>query len=205
MSIVGITRVAAIAGLALLAACSIQPDTAPRAIPADERGLLDPLTPEGGEADGSTRVFLVVDTDDGEAQLRAVARGVDATPTAALTELFKGVNDQEDEAGLSTAIPAGLVLLGARSIAGTLQVDVSEEILDLPGPALELAVAEIVFTASELDGVREVRLKVNGQNREWPDGGGELQNRALTAYDYPGLAESSQPAYPPIPSGTISP
>lgn len=187
----------------LVTSCSIQPDPAPREIPQDDRGLLDPVTPEGGEAAGSTRVFLVVEGDDGERRLRSVQRGVDATATAALEELFKGANDQEDEAGLGTAIPDGLMLLGARPVAGTLQVDVSEEILDVPVPTLILAVAGIVFTASELDGVREVRLKVNGQNRPWPDGRGELQTRPLTVYDYPGLAESSQPAYPPVPSGTV--
>lgn len=184
------------------AACSIQPDTAPREIPQDDRGLLDPVTPVGGEAAGSTRVYLVTERG-GERRLRSVQRGVDATPSAALEELFKGANDQEDEAGLGSAIPDGLQLLSSRSVAGTLQVDVSEEILDVPGPALILAVAEIVFTASELDGVREVRLKVNGENLPWPDGRGELQSRTLTVYDYPGLAESSQPAYPPIPSGLL--
>jgi hypothetical protein len=186
--------------LIAVSACSIQPDTAPREIPQHDRGLLDPVTPEGGEAAGSTRVYLVADRS-GERRLRAVQRGVDATPSAALEELFKGANDQEDEAGLGTAIPDGLQLLSSRSVAGTLQVDVSEEILDVPGPALILAVAEIVFTASELDGVREVRLKVNGENLPWPDGQGELQSRPLTVYDFPGLAESAQPPYPPIPSG----
>jgi spore germination protein GerM len=186
--------------LLALGACSIQPDTAPREIPQNDRGLLSPVAPEGGEAAGSTRVYLVAERG-GERRLRAVARGVDATPSAVLEELFKGANDQEDEAGLGTTIPPGLQLLSSRSVAGTLQVDVSEEILDVPGPALIFAVAEIVFTASELDGVREVRLKVNGENVPWPDGQGELQSRPLSVYDYPGLAESSQPPYPPIPSG----
>jgi len=198
----------ALAALLLLAGatagCSIQPDTAPRDIPPGERGLLDPVTPEGGEAAGSTRVYLVVERGDGEPQLRAVQRAVEATPTAALEELFKGANDQEVESGLGTAIPAGLRLLSARPIAGTLQVDVSSEILDLPGPSLVRAVAQIVFTATELGGVREVRVKVDGESREWPDGRGELQTRTLTTYDYPGLAESSQPAYPPVPSGTVA-
>jgi spore germination protein GerM len=200
-----LARRAALGVLLALAstACSIQPDTAPREIPQGDRGLLDPVTPAGGEAAGSTRVYLVAGQGDGERHLRSVQRDVDATPTDALEELFKGANDQEDEAGLGTAIPADLRLLSARPVAGTLQVDVSSEILDLPVPMLVLAVAQIVFTGSELDGVREVRLKVDGENREWPDGRGELQTRTLTVYDYPGLAESSQPAYPPIPSGTV--
>ena len=196
------TLAALVLAAAATTACSIQPDTAPREIPQNDRGLLDPVPPEGGEAAGSTRVYLVAERDGGERFLRSAQRGVDATPVAALEELFKGPNDAEDEAGLGSAIPAGLRLLSARLVAGTLQVDVSEELLDVPVPALIYAVAEIVFTASELDGVDEVRLRVNGQSREWPDGRGELQSRPLTTYDFPGYAESTQPAYPPIPSGT---
>jgi hypothetical protein len=47
-----------------------------------------------------------------------------------------------------------------------------------------------------------VRIRVDGQTRDWPDGNGELQTRPLTVYDYPGLAESAQPPYPPVPSET---
>ena len=178
----------------LLTACSIQPDTAPRAIRQDDRGLLDPRDAGGRRAAGSTRVFLVVENDDGErAPALGAARRRRSAPTAVLEELFQGANDDEDEAGLGTAIPEGLVLLGARPVAGTLQVDVGEEILDLPVPSLILAVAGIVLTASELDGVREVRLKVNGRNRPWPDGRGELQT-TLTVYDYPG--SPSRPSRP---------
>jgi spore germination protein GerM len=192
---------ALLGGLALaVTACSIQPDTAPREIPVDDRGLLEPVAAEGGERAGTTRVYFVGDTDEGEPRLRAVPRDVDATPMDALQELLKGTNDQEAEIGLRTSLPPELTLLSARMVAGTLQVDVTDEILDLPAPALQLAVAEIVFTASELDRVRDVRLRVDGQSRAWPDGSGELTTAPLTVYDYPGLAESTQPAYPPIPS-----
>jgi spore germination protein GerM len=189
-----------VALLGVAAACSIQPDTSPRDIPQGDGAILDPVDPEGGEAAGSTRVFLVND-EDGDPHLRSVLRSVDATPTAVLTELFKGPNDQEDAAGLRTSLPDGLVLNSARVGAGNLVVDVGPAILDLPTPALRLAVAQIVFTASELDGINTVRLRVDGQDRAWPDGQGELQTDPLTTYDYPGLAESSQPPYPPIPSG----
>ncbi len=57
-----------------------------------------------------------------------------------------------------------------------------------------------MFTGNELDGVRSVRILVDGANQPWPDGSGELQDRPLTVYDYPGLAESAQPPYPPVPS-----
>jgi hypothetical protein len=34
----------------------------------------------------------------------------------------------------------------------------------------------------------------------WPRGNGELTDDPLTAYDFPGLVESTQPAFPGTPS-----
>jgi spore germination protein GerM len=196
------TQVAlALALLAVASACAIQPDASPRDIPSADRALSDPLVPaEGGESAGTTRVYLVKETDDGTPQLRAVLRSVDPTPNGVMQELFKGPNSQEEDDGVTTAVPRGLVLRSARSGAGVLNVDVSSELLDEPAPKLQLAIAQIVFTASGLEGVRRVRVTVIGTSRPWPDGEGELRTSALTVYDYPGLAASTQPAFPPIPS-----
>ncbi len=191
---------AALVAAAVLAGCAIQSDTSPRDIPVADRALSADLPAEGGEAAGSTRVFLVRETDDGTARLKSVPRSVQPTPTAVMQELLKGPNAQEDERGITSALPRGLVLLSARAGAGVMTVDFSAQLLDEPAPRLQLAIAEIVFTASELEEVREVRIRVNGTNRPWPDGQGELQTAPLTVYDYPGLVESTQPAYPPIPS-----
>ena len=45
-----------------------------------------------------------------------------------------------------------------------------------------------------------MRLRVDGEIQAWPAGRGELRNEPLTVYDFPGFAESAQPAYPPVPS-----
>jgi spore germination protein GerM len=195
LGVLGVTGI-----VAVLTGCSIQPDTTPREIPQDDRALSDPVTPaEGGEAAGSTRVFLVKEGDDGQPHLRSARRSIASTPTAVMQELLKGPNAREEAAGITTALPRGLIG-SARSGAGVVTVDVSPQLLDEPAPQLMLAIAQIVFTQSELEGVREVRIRVDGTNRPWPDGQGELRTSALTVYDYPGLAESTQPAYPPIPS-----
>lgn len=188
--------------VAASSSCAIQPDSSPKDIPQGDRAPMELIDPDAGASAGSSRVFLLTsDEDNGERRLRSVLRSVpDASPSAVLQELFRGPNRQEFDAGLRSGLPEGLVLLSARSVAGTLNVDVSSHILELPGSALRLAVAEIVFTASQLDGVRAVRLRVDGKIRGWPDGSGELQNTPLSVYDYPGLAESTQPAYPPVPS-----
>jgi Sporulation and spore germination len=189
-----------VAVAALATACSIKPDSSPQVIPVGDHALNDTFTAEGGEAAGSTRVFLVKEGDDGTAHLTSVLRSVDPTATAVMQELLKGPNAQEEDAGVTSALPRDLVLRSARSGAGVLTVDVSSQLLDEPAPKLLLAIAQIVFTASELEGVREVRIKVNGTIRPWPDGQGELRTTALTVYDYPGIVESSQPPYPAIPT-----
>jgi len=196
-------RVLTALALAVLAtSCAIQPDTSPRDIPNADRALSDPLLgAEGGKSEGSTRVYLVKESDDGTPHLRSVPRSVDPTARGVMEELLKGPNtDEENVDGVTTALPRALVLRSARSGAGVLTVDVSAELLDEPAPKLQLAIAQIVFTGSELEGVREVRVTVRGEIRQWPDGEGELRDEALTVYDYPGLVESTQPAFPPIPN-----
>lgn len=196
------TWLVVVAVVAIPGACAIQPDSSPRDVPVGERALLDPVDPPAGDSEGSSRVFLLNSgEDDGERSLRSALRDVaDPTPKAVLEELILGPNQQELDLGLQTALPADLLVDSARLAAGTLNVDVSAEILDLPGSALGLAVAAIVFTASELPGVRAVRLRVDGEIREWPDGRGELQNDPLTVFDFPGVAESTQPPYPAVPT-----
>jgi spore germination protein GerM len=181
--------------------CAIQPDSAPRDIPAEERGQLDPVAP-GAEATGQSRIYLVTgEGSGGDQELRTVLRDVEPqAPEPVLRALIAGPNQGEFDNGMTSLVPASTTLHSARLVAGTLNVDISAEILDLSGTAVRLAVAQIVFTASELDGVRTVRLRVDGQSRDWPDGRGELQSTPLTVYDYPDMAESAQPPYPPIPS-----
>lgn len=195
-----VVAAAALAGAVAGAGCAIQPDNAPRDIPSAERGQLDPVPP-GPEATGQSRIYLVTDGSGGDSELRTVLRDVEPlTPEAVLTTLIAGPNQGELDAGMTYAVPPSSTLHSAALAATTLNVDLSGEILELPGSSLRDAVAQIVFTGSELEGVRSVRIRVDGQSRDWPDGSGELQNRALTVYDYPGLAESAQPPYPPIPT-----
>ncbi len=196
------TALALTACLAVVTGCAIQPDNAPRDIPTDERGQLDPVPPGAGEATGQSRIYLVTGGGSGgDRELRTVLRDVKPpTPEAVLAALIEGPNQTEIDAGMTSELPPESTLHSARPVAGTLNVDISGELLELPGSSLRFAVAQIVFTGSELDGVRMVRIRVDGQIRAWPDGQGELQTAPLTVYDYPGIAESAQPPYPPVPS-----
>ena len=112
---------------------------------------------------------------------------------------------EQDSEGLRTAIPAGTELRSAQVDGqGTLQVDVSAELLTSSGEVLLDAVAQIVFTGSELDGVERVRLLVDGEAQDWPTSSGDSTREPLSLYDFPDRIPFSQPDYPAIPSPTVA-
>ena len=179
--------------------CAIQPDSEPKDIPAAQRGQLEPPGAQPGQATGSGRVFLVSTATRGESMLRSVLRNA-SEGEPLIAALLDGPNDDELDDGLASALPEALSLNSARLVAGTMIIDLSEEILELNSIELRLAIAQLVFTASEVEGVRSVRIRVAGAVQEWPNGRGELRAESLTVYDYPGIAESAQPAFAPTPS-----
>lgn len=182
-------------------ACAIQPEAAPNDLPAERSDVFgDPAT--GDEAAGTTRVYLLVpaDTDQPE-RLRSVLRDVGNDPAAVLESLFAGPNSEERDQGLDTAIPDDVELLSPpRTVGQVLTINVNSAFDALNPDSLQLAVAQIVNTATTIDRVQAVQLEIDGAERVWPLGSGELTARALTAYDYPGLVESSQPSFPGIPT-----
>jgi spore germination protein GerM len=185
--------------LATITACSIQPESSPSDVPQEQRGNFgDPET--GDEAAGSNTIYLLGASDPDEPQrLRSVSRDVPTTPAAVLRSLFAGPNAEERDEQLDTAIPTDLELLSARTVGQVLTVDVVDAFDELTSDGLRVAVAQIVSTADGIEGVRAVQLRIDGESRVWPLGNGELTDRPLTVYDYPGIIESTQPAYPGIP------
>lgn len=187
---------------AAFAGCAVSEDAGPRDIPLDDLGNFG-VAVAGGEAVGTSRIYLLAPSDGtDEARLRSVARDVPAEPVAVLESLISGPNADELAAQLLTAIPPELAIRSARTIGRVLTVDMNDALGELRTDGLRLALAQIVNTAGEIEGVEAVRLRVDGENRPWPTGNLELVERPLTTYDYPGLVESTQPAYPAIPSRT---
>ena len=196
MKVMLVLAVAAIA----IAGCSIQPEGAPNDLP-DERADVfgDPAT--GDEAAGTNRIYLLAPTDlAAPQQLRSAQRDVPTAAASVLASLFAGPNQSERDAQIDTAIPADIELLAARSVGPVLTVDLNDVFDELTPDGLRLAVAQIVSTATDIEGVESVQLRIEGEPSVWPIGNGELTSRPLRKYDYPGLVESTQPAFPGIPS-----
>ncbi len=183
-----------------LASCSIQVDDAARPIPERERGQFGVVAP-GDVAAGSNRIFLLASgTGDQASRLRSVRRDVPNDPEAIFQSLIDGPNDSEREAGLVTVLPDGLELQTVRQAGRTLTISVNDVFNELTPDALRIAVAQLVATANEIESVENLRLQIDDENQVWPLGDGQNTDRRLTIYDYPGLVESSQPAYPAVPT-----
>jgi spore germination protein GerM len=189
--------------LVTLAACGVENDSAPRKITeANRPNLTSTANQNTGSTSGTDRIYLLAPESPTESRhLRTTQRDVGDSPANRLESLFGSLTVVEVGARLRTAIPDGLLLRSAvLQPSGTLVVDVSDQLLAVSSSALIDAVAQIVFTASDVPSVRAVRLLVDGKNRQWPASDGELQTDPLTVYDYPGFIESSQPAFPAVPS-----
>ncbi len=185
----------------VLGACGIQPDAAPRDLPEDERAVTIDVTPGGSDAVGESRIYLLGPGDEG--LLRSVPR---EAPTRAglLDVLLAGPNDDELAEGWSSVIPPGTRLISTRLQNQTYTINLSPEITELSGQSLAQAVAQIVYTASELDGVEAVQLRVENEELAWPTTASGSTTGPLQVYDFPNVVVSAQPDFPVVPLAPAS-
>lgn len=187
----------AIALWATLSACGLQPDAAPRDLPGDEQAIALSGSNSGSDATGAGRIFLVAPGDD--QLLRSVPR--EASTRRELVEiLLRGPNDTELEAQYSSFIPAGTELLSERSQGQILTIDLAGGITELSGANLARAIAQIVYTVSELEGVEAVKIRVQDEDLAWPKANGETTSDPLRIFDYPNLVVTAQPDFPAVPA-----
>lgn len=178
--------------------CGLTADSAPRDLPADERTLVPAQAATGGQAEGPDRIYLGAPGE--ERLLRSVPR--DAVSRQDLIEiLLAGPNEGELDQQYTTFLPANLELLDTFKQGTILFLDMSDELTELTGQPLSRALAQIVYTATELDGVERVQITVDGNPVSWPRPVGGNTASTLSIYDYPNFAQSSQPAFPGLPSG----
>lgn len=196
-------RVAALAFAAVVlvvSACQVSTNDEPAAVGPIFDELLQPTTTTSPTptTDGATRLvtaYFLRSTEGGE-RLVGVQRSVavDAGPTQVLTNLFDQRPDGTErvgEAGLSSAIPQSAALTSAEVRPGTSTLVVDTEGLfgaESPiGPASRDAAAQIVFTATGLDGVSDVAFLNEGEDIGVLIGSGELAERPVARSDYENL------------------
>jgi spore germination protein GerM len=184
--------------VALLAACGLSENAKPQVIDASEvpRELLavspsSSTTLAASPSTASATVYFLRVTD-GVTHLVPVQREVaDATrPGDRLIALLGAPTAEEGAAGVISSIPSDTVLLDTDLDDTTqeLTIELSRSLFDVQGEELRNAFAQLVWTATELTGIRRVRFVVDGQEYRAPDEAGIEQPGAVTRSDYRTLA-----------------
>lgn len=111
-----------------------------------------------------------------------------AAVRAALQEMLTGPTAVEKATGLSSAIPDGTRLLRVRLAGGIVYADFSGDVESGGGSASMLGrLWQIVYTATQPAGAPQVRILIDGQERQALGGEGVIIDHPL-----------SRPAVPPV-------
>ena len=180
------------AAVAVLVACGVPADeTSPRDIAADnvQFDLLAPSSTSTSTTVGPSDVRIVEVFLLRNEQLAPRERRLPADLDAGdvISALLVGTQGTENQAGYGTAIPEGTELLGASLDGETLSLDLSEELNAVQGERQMIAIAQMVFTATELAGIDGVRFQIEGESVEVPKGDGTLTSSPVRRADYPDL------------------
>jgi spore germination protein GerM len=183
--------------LGLLAACGLTENSRPQVIEASEvpRELLavspsSSTTLAASPTTSAATVYFLRITE-GVTHLVPVQREVaNATrPGDRIIALLGAPTADEIAAGVISSIPSDTVLLDTEldEAAQELTIELSRSLFDVQGEELRNAFAQLVWTATELTGIRRVRFVVDGQDYRAPDEAGIEQPGAVTRADYRAL------------------
>lgn len=125
-----------------------------------------------GPADGGSTLVPVMRTVRG--------RAPDELLAGALAALLAGPTPAERARGLLTEIPAGTRLRAVQVREGVAVVDLSGEVATGGGAtSMQARLWQLVYTGTQLPAARQVRLLVDGQERQALGGEGVLIDRPI--------------------------
>ena len=200
--------VVVVALAALAAACGVPEDDAVVTIPSDDVPfeLASPAAEGATEPESSgnlTAVVYFVDTD--EQRLAPVSRRVEtrASVDARLNALLGDLSQDEIDAGLTTYIADGAALVAPPRLVenGVIVLDFNAAFTEGQASADHLiAVAQVVWTVTDIQGIRAVLFQREGETQRELTGEGEQVPRPLDRGDFLDL----RPQEPTTTSGSTS-
>jgi spore germination protein GerM len=185
-----------LAGLALAAvsvltaACGIPTGGAPTAINKTNVPF-QLLNPGNRDTTGSTlpsavtvpeSIFLVAPSQTVVAVRRDVQ--IPATLSQILGALLEGPTAAESSAGLESFLSATKVQVTATVSGGVATVNFSSNPVQVVGPNQTLAIAQVVYTATEQPGIAGVIIQIAGQPISVPTASGADVSGAVTRFSY---------------------
>jgi spore germination protein GerM len=92
---------------------------------------------------------------------------------SAIKELIKGPTEEEKKEGFSTSLNENTRLLNVSIEGDTVNLDFSKEVEEGGGTLLmESRIAQIVYTATQFEGIKKVRFLIEGKNIDYFSGEG---------------------------------
>ena len=185
-----------LAGLALAAvsvltaACGIPTGGAPTAINKTNVPF-QLLNPGNRDTTGSTlpsavtvpeSIFLVAPSQTVVAVRRDVP--IPATLSQILGALLEGPTEAESSSGLQSFLSATKVQVTATVSGGVATVNFSSNPDQVVGPNQTLAIAQVVYTATEQPGIAGVIIQIAGQPTSVPTASGADVSGAVTRFSY---------------------
>lgn len=172
----------ALMGVALTA-CGVPIDDLPEPVEIElvETPIAEPSVTEDLQA---VPIYLVE-----EGSITSVTRDLPPPRDAAsvLESLLEGTTEPEERTGLRTSIPAETMLLGVEMDGRTAHIDLSRDFAAVGGDEEVLAVAQIVLTVTDVDGVDDVLFYLEGIPTDVPLPNGALADRPLGRAEYTSL------------------
>lgn len=152
---------------ALLTGCGVEPQARPERVAVPTQPL-NPPVPQPDDEGPDVVVFFVRGAD-----LAPVRREADvATPDVALQLLIAGPTRPEVINGLRTALAPQALAVDLGVPGGITSVTVTPEFAGITGGNQLLAVAQVVWTLTEVPGTAQVRFLVDGAPVEVPTDSG---------------------------------
>lgn len=178
----------------LVGACGVPEDDGPQELTADQVpfGLLTTAptttsTPENLPPSREAELYFL-NSDD---LLEPLSREVEDRSVQTVLETLLATDTAGLPAGNSSNIPPDTVLLDSFVESDgqndVLTVDLSEQFTTIEGERFIAAVAQIVFTASDLEDVDAVSFRVEGEPIPVSDEEGAAQEDPVTTLDYQSL------------------
>lgn len=178
---------------ALTVACGVPEDDHPQELSSEEVpfGLLTtPTTTSVPETppDARSAILFFLEAPD---RLASLTRELESSRPSTVLETLVSTTSADLESGFTTAIPPGTEVLDVDVDDQVLTIDLSEEFSSIQGEGAIAAVAQIVFTATELPGVHSVAFQVEGEDIQVSDQTGAQQDEPVTRFDYATLSPST--------------
>lgn len=176
----------AFASVLALAACGIPIESEPVAFDIAQPPAEDSQSPRPGDV-AAVSMYLVRDDS-----LVQVTRDLPSPPslTVVFESLLGGATEEERSANLRTAIPPGTETLSVTEDGSVLRIDLNRGFAAVGGEEEILAVAQIVLTATSIEGVDQVAFQLDGVPTDVPVASGALSVDPVGAADYATLVGS---------------